>query len=76
MAIDRYTEPFAPQPEGKRALFCLHCLQNCTEDQLVYECRPRGLGAFLVGKRWYCPNKACTGAGVGFDLHLAEVVGA
>lgn len=61
MSDGRYDDPCSPGPWG-RTLRCLHCSKEFLEDDAIYEDR-HGLG-----KMWYCPDKTCDGAGVGFDL--------
>lgn len=53
-------DPFAPKRGSSRLLFCLHCRNVCTENEVKWDSES-GI--------WMCKNfPECTGGGVGFDL--------
>lgn len=60
-----YDDPFAVRPKDvKRIVECLHCGGSYPAGEIVYE---RRFGLAM----WWCKNKTCDGAGLGFDLHFA-----
>lgn len=59
-----YDDPFAVRPaDGKRMVGCLHCGDSYRAEEIVYENRA---GSAL----WWCRNKSCDGAGLGWGIHF------
>jgi hypothetical protein len=63
-----YNYPFASLPEdAEKAVTCWHCGDTYLAKEIVYEIRGRNPDPF-----WWCRNKHCDGAGLGFDIHFVN----
>ena len=64
----RWKDGFAPSLELNRTVKCLHCGDTYPETEAIYGRRARFTRMIPNARLWWCRNKTCDGAGVGFDL--------
>jgi len=61
--VPNHIDYHAPDMKNPGKVWCLHCRDIYNENEAVWEVR-HGMSMPL----WWCRNKSCDGAGVGYDL--------